>query len=165
MKRYRQTIYALFAAAFVFAGGAKVWDMAGEEVFAQEEGFAGAASEHTLPAAGPVPAPSMVSRQEGEDVSRTVTPSVDAQADTTPDGTTANTALSQKITDTLLLSTAANVTTPTPTPEILVSNGAPLIKVDYADYAAWLTVGPNDKYIIFEVMKAKKAKDGSLTYT
>ena len=165
MKRYKRTIYALFAAAFVFAGGAKVWDMAGEEVFAQEGGLAGEAPEHTLPAAKPVPAPSMVTRQGGEDISRTVTSPADAKADTTPGRTTANTTLSQEITDTLSLSTAANTITPTPTPMILVSNGAPLIQVDYANYAAWLTVGPNDKYIIFEVMKAKKAKDGSLTYT
>gem|GEM_PF-5250645 len=188
MKHYKQKVCILFAIVFIFAAGIRIWDLTEEKVFAQEE--------NALPAAKPVPAPSATFRQEGEEVSQTVTPPADTvspepQADTAPGGAAADTTPSPETTGTTPPSTTntttppltttadtttptpptntpapiSTTTTPTPTPLILVSNGAPLIQVDYVNYAAWLTVGPNDKYIVFEVMKAKKAKDGSLTYT
>lgn len=100
-------------------------------------------------------------------------PGVAMQADTTPNSPTPTPGTPTPKPSTPTPGTAAPgiivqppviTVTPTPTPPILVSQGRPIITLDYTNYVAWLTVGPNDKYVVLEVMKSKKNKDGSYTY-
>lgn len=60
----------------------------------------------------------------------------------------------------------ASASTPTPTPYPTVAVGKPTITILYDSYSARLTAGANDKYLVLEVLKAKKAKDGTVaSYT
>lgn len=59
-----------------------------------------------------------------------------------------------------------NAVTPTPTPQYpTVATGKPIIVILYESYTARLTAGASDKYIVLEVLKAKKNRDGTLSYT
>ncbi|MDE7326774.1 MAG: hypothetical protein K2N63_10930, partial [Lachnospiraceae bacterium] len=147
MKRNRKMMHAVFAFAFLLAGSGMV-------LFGKPRVQAGAAQEIAMPV------PGAVMRAD------TATPQADT---TTPPANTTTPPPSTPTPGTasagLIIQPPVITVTPTPTPPILIAPGRPIVTLDYTNYVAWLTVGANDKYVVLEVMKSKKGKDGTFTYT
>lgn len=154
MKCYQKIILAVFILVVMLIGG-------GTEALAQET----ASGEDMAMSAVPVPGASPVMQDNG------VTPAADtitpATGTTTTDAAAAaSTPVPGTVVPNYLNPPVVVTVTPTPAPALLVTaDGArPIITLDYTNYVAWLTVGPKDKYIVLEIMKAKKSKD-TITYS
>ena len=143
MKRNRKIMHVIYAFAFLAAGSSMA-------LLLKPEVSAVASQEIAMPV------PGVAMQADTTPNSPTPTPGTPTPKPSTPTPGTAAPGI--------IVQPPVITVTPTPTPPTLVSQGRPIITLDYTNYVAWLTVGPNDKYVVLEVMKSKKNKDGSYTY-
>lgn len=143
MKRNRKIMHVIYAFAFLAAGSSMA-------LLLKPEVSAVASQEIAMPV------PGVAMQADTTPNSPTPTPGTPTPKPSTPTPGTAAPGI--------IVQPPVITVTPTPAPPTLVSQGRPIITLDYTNYVAWLTVGPNDKYVVLEVMKSKKNKDGSYTY-